>query len=307
MQGVRLPCTSMTYPAAVNSTWFDPTPHSLPFINLETLDFNKAWSARRVGSTLVAWPSTPPEWSSQRGRALDTACRRCSPAMESGCAQRFWRCTTADATTSSWSSAPRSSTYRHRRVPWWQRDWAEGMSASLRAGISALESGPAEYAVLMTVDTPDIGAAVVRRVLAAARTCAVRHRSGRVRSSDPDTLSSSRARTGRSWSPRCTVTKGRARFWLPAPMWSGWTAPTWRRAPISTSIRNGDAERLPRRSGGPPAPPPRSHRRCRRRRTSSRYPGRASPRPPLLLRSVHTRPTGSRRRHAHRADTKRRH
>ena len=49
------------------------------------------------------------------------------------------------------------------------RDWAEGMSASLRAGISALEAGPAAYAVLITVDTPDIGAQVVRRVLAAAR------------------------------------------------------------------------------------------------------------------------------------------
>lgn len=48
-------------------------------------------------------------------------------------------------------------------------DWADGMGASLRSGISALESGPADYAVLLTVDTPDIGAAVVRRVLAAAR------------------------------------------------------------------------------------------------------------------------------------------
>ena len=48
-------------------------------------------------------------------------------------------------------------------------DWAEGLGASLRAGISALEPGPAEYAVLLTVDTPDVGADVVRRVLAAAR------------------------------------------------------------------------------------------------------------------------------------------
>ncbi len=48
-------------------------------------------------------------------------------------------------------------------------DWAEGMGASLRAGISALESGRAEYAVLLTVDTPDIGADVVGRVLVAAR------------------------------------------------------------------------------------------------------------------------------------------
>src|SRR5262245_34264285 len=38
------------------------------------------------------------------------------------------------------------------------RDWAEGMGASLRAGISALDAAPSEYAVLMTVDTPDVGA-----------------------------------------------------------------------------------------------------------------------------------------------------
>jgi CTP:molybdopterin cytidylyltransferase MocA len=50
------------------------------------------------------------------------------------------------------------------------RDWATGLSASLRAGIAALEPGDAEYAVLTTVDTPDITAAVVRRVLAAAQT-----------------------------------------------------------------------------------------------------------------------------------------
>lgn len=48
--------------------------------------------------------------------------------------------------------------------------WAEGISASIRAGIAALESGPAQYAVLLTVDTPDVGAGVVRRVLAAALT-----------------------------------------------------------------------------------------------------------------------------------------
>lgn len=48
-------------------------------------------------------------------------------------------------------------------------DWADGLAASLRAGIAVIESGPAAFAVLHTVDTPDIGAAVVRRVLAAAR------------------------------------------------------------------------------------------------------------------------------------------
>jgi CTP:molybdopterin cytidylyltransferase MocA len=45
-------------------------------------------------------------------------------------------------------------------------NWADGLSASLRAGIAAID---AEYAVLHTVDTPDIGADVVRRVLETAR------------------------------------------------------------------------------------------------------------------------------------------
>ncbi|MGV0741580.1 nucleotidyltransferase family protein [Mycolicibacterium sp. XJ870] len=45
-------------------------------------------------------------------------------------------------------------------------DWADGLSASLRAGISAV--GAADLAVLHLVDTPDVGADVVRRVLAAA-------------------------------------------------------------------------------------------------------------------------------------------
>ena len=45
-------------------------------------------------------------------------------------------------------------------------DWADGLSASLRAGLSAID---AEYAVLHTVDTPDVGPDVVRRVLDAAR------------------------------------------------------------------------------------------------------------------------------------------
>lgn len=47
-------------------------------------------------------------------------------------------------------------------------DWRDGLSASLRAGISAL-GDDTDYAVIHTVDTPDIGADVVRRVLRAAR------------------------------------------------------------------------------------------------------------------------------------------
>ncbi|WP_428369611.1 nucleotidyltransferase family protein [Mycolicibacterium sp.] len=48
-------------------------------------------------------------------------------------------------------------------------DWASGLSASVRTGLLAL-ADPVQYAVLTTVDTPDIGAAAVRRVLTAART-----------------------------------------------------------------------------------------------------------------------------------------
>jgi CTP:molybdopterin cytidylyltransferase MocA len=44
-------------------------------------------------------------------------------------------------------------------------DWSDGLSASLRTGLIAID---ADYAVLLTVDTPDVGADVVRRVLQAA-------------------------------------------------------------------------------------------------------------------------------------------
>ena len=45
-------------------------------------------------------------------------------------------------------------------------DWAEGMSASLRAGLRAAQETDAARAVLHLVDTPDVGADVVARVLA---------------------------------------------------------------------------------------------------------------------------------------------
>lgn len=47
-------------------------------------------------------------------------------------------------------------------------DWSDGLSASVRTGITAV--GAAEAVVLHTVDTPDVGAEVVRRVIEAART-----------------------------------------------------------------------------------------------------------------------------------------
>ncbi|WP_121258450.1 nucleotidyltransferase family protein [Nocardioides ferulae] len=45
-------------------------------------------------------------------------------------------------------------------------DWATGMSASLRAGLTALEVTDAEVALLHLVDLPDVGPEVVRRLLA---------------------------------------------------------------------------------------------------------------------------------------------
>lgn len=45
--------------------------------------------------------------------------------------------------------------------------WAEGMSESVRRGLGA--AGAADWVVLHTVDTPDVGADVVARVLGAAR------------------------------------------------------------------------------------------------------------------------------------------
>lgn len=47
-------------------------------------------------------------------------------------------------------------------------NWAEGVSASLRRGLAALESGPADAALIHLVDLPDVGPDVVERVLAAA-------------------------------------------------------------------------------------------------------------------------------------------
>ncbi len=47
------------------------------------------------------------------------------------------------------------------------QDWAEGISASLRAGLGAV--GEAQVAVVHLVDTPDVGPEVVGRVLVAAQ------------------------------------------------------------------------------------------------------------------------------------------
>ena len=45
-------------------------------------------------------------------------------------------------------------------------DWAQGMGASLRSGLSALADTEADAALVTLVDLPDVGPAVVRRILA---------------------------------------------------------------------------------------------------------------------------------------------
>ncbi|NPC98856.1 nucleotidyltransferase family protein [Nocardioides sp. zg-DK7169] len=52
-------------------------------------------------------------------------------------------------------------------------DWADGMAASLRAGLRALDPALAEAALVSLVDLPDVGPEVVARVLAAADGSAV--------------------------------------------------------------------------------------------------------------------------------------
>lgn len=44
-------------------------------------------------------------------------------------------------------------------------DWADGMSASLRAGLAAAAEGPEDAVLIHLVDLPDVGADVMRRVL----------------------------------------------------------------------------------------------------------------------------------------------
>jgi len=47
-------------------------------------------------------------------------------------------------------------------------DWAEGMGASLRAGLAALADTPYDAALVSLVDLPDVGADVVARLVAAS-------------------------------------------------------------------------------------------------------------------------------------------
>ena len=53
-------------------------------------------------------------------------------------------------------------------------DWAEGMGASLRAGLEALGPSPADAVVVTLVDLPDVGAEVVARLAAGAGAATLR-------------------------------------------------------------------------------------------------------------------------------------
>jgi CTP:molybdopterin cytidylyltransferase MocA len=54
-------------------------------------------------------------------------------------------------------------------------DWAAGMSASVIAGLQALRDSPADAALLMLVDLPDVTADVVRRLVSGIGPHTLRH------------------------------------------------------------------------------------------------------------------------------------
>lgn len=67
-------------------------------------------------------------------------------------------------------------------------NWAEGMSASLVAGLAALRETPAEAALIMLVDLPDVTSAVVNRLVADADSSTLRRASYAGRPGHPAVL-----------------------------------------------------------------------------------------------------------------------
>lgn len=93
-----------------------------------------------------------PKVLAENGTWLDTAVRA---LLDGGCDEVLVVLGAADA--------PMPAGARSVHAP----DWAAGMSASLKAGLSA--AGTAAFAVVHVVDTPDVGPEVVTAVLDAAR------------------------------------------------------------------------------------------------------------------------------------------
>ena len=77
-------------------------------------------------------------------------------------------------------------------------DWGEGMGASLRRGLEALDHTAARAALVMLVDLPDVGTDVHERVLAAASDAA---------GVDLHALSAVCPPTARRLSPSCPSSK----------------------------------------------------------------------------------------------------
>ena len=88
--------------------------------------------------------------------------------------------------------------------------WHEGLSASVRTGLAQAERMHADYAVLHVVDTPDVGAAVVARVLSRGWHPAV-GLPAHISATGPAIPSSSRANTGPVCWPGYPATTARGR------------------------------------------------------------------------------------------------
>ena len=86
-------------------------------------------------------------------------------------------------------------------------DWATGISASVRAGLAAVAR--AELVVLHLVDTPDVGADVVERVLGAVRGSGLARATYDGRPGHPVVIA---RRHWPSWCPRWRATRGRGSF-----------------------------------------------------------------------------------------------
>ena len=109
--------------------------------------------------------------------------------------------------------------------------WRDGMGASLRAGLAALEDTDATAAVVHLVDLPGVSAAVVSRLIAAAGRDVLRaRRTGAGRG----TRCCSGARTGRGCGTRRWATRARAATSPGDRTSCWWSAPTWPTRTTST-------------------------------------------------------------------------
>ncbi len=91
-------------------------------------------------------------------------------------------------------------------------DWADGISASLRAGLAALEETDHEATVLMLVDLPDITSEVIARLATDADAGRL---DGRRTTASPGTRCCSGAPTGSRWRRRSREIAAPVLTWRP--------------------------------------------------------------------------------------------